>query len=303
MKMKLNLKSIMILIVISFMTNIILCKIDEIDENTNELKTLVESDEENLEETQLMDEFLKNNRGNEIYSFKRKDDRPGFKDPSHEYDFYLFVITWSDSYCRWQKKPARCYRQLHALNEKRIFRIHGLWPNRSDGKYLGDCNTGQQFKIPDSAAEPYVTMKQIWPSLNYNSRRNFWSHEYNKHGYCYTKRNDIATYHPFFEKTIEMYNQFSIKTLMNRAFDTTPGKQYSLKYNEIRSNFKKAIGGDYFELKCSYNKYTKEHLLDEVRLFLDMDFKPLESFSYNTNCPKSKEIKFGMEYDQEQKDQ
>lgn len=287
------------MIVIIFMTNSIFSKIIE---NTNELnkeiETLVALDQDNFQENQLMEEFLKNYKGNDIYNFKKHNERPSNGDPSQEYDFYVFTVSWSDSFCRTQGSPAACYTKLHALKQKRMLRIHGLWPSRIDGKYLSDCHTGPDINIPDIAAEPYITMEQIWPSLNKHSIKNFWTHEYNKHGYCYTKKYDIATYTPYFEKAVELHNQYDIKNLMSKAFDTTPGQEYSLHYDEIKANFKKAIGGDHFEIKCTYNKATKEQYLDEVRLFLGMDFKPLKDFTYNSNCPKSGPIKFYMEYDQ-----
>ena len=300
------LKSIMILIVIIFMTNSVFSRITEItDELKNEIETLVSLDQDNFQENQLMEEFLKN-YGGEILEHhggnkkhqKHHDTPAANGDPSQEYDFYVFTVSWSDSFCRTQYTPALCYQKLNALNEKRILRIHGLWPSRQDGKYLSDCHTGPDIQIPDIAAEPYITMEQIWPSLNKHGIKNFWTHEYNKHGYCYTHKYDIATYTPYFEKAVEMYNQYDIKTLMGRAFDTTPGKEYTLHYDEIKANFKRALGGDHFEIKCSYNRATKVQYLDEVRLFLDMDFKPLQGFTYNSNCPRSGPIKFFMENDQ-----
>jgi len=296
MKMKLNfLKfTITIMILIFYLTNNCSCKLSL---KTNELETLVELDQDNLEETQVIEKFLKKNENDDLYSFKSHHKKhKKNEDPSQEYDFYVFTVSWSDSFCRANSKPAHCFNVLHALNEKRIFRIHGLWPSRTDRKNLPDCNDGPKIQIHDSASEPYVTMSQIWPSLNYNSKTDFWTHEYNKHGYCYTKKYDIATYTPFFEKAVEMYNQYDIKNLMSKAYDTTPGQSYSLYYDEIKSTFKQAIGGSHFEIKCDYK--NGEHFLDEIRLFLDLDFSPLEGFTYNSNCPKSGPINFYMEYDE-----
>jgi len=213
-----------------------------------------------------------------------------------DYDFYVYTISWSDSYCKTIQTPADCYNRISKLDTKRIFRIHGLWPSFTNGKIpKGNCNTGSYITIPDSDEEPFITMSQIWPSLNQNQEKHFWEHEYNKHGYCYTKRHDIATYKPYFEKAVEMYNQLNIQSLMENSFHAQAGDRIGISYSQLEAKFGQLLGGVFFEFDCR-NK-NGEQLLNEVRMYFDLDFKRMNGLKYHTNCSKSKDIVFYFEND------
>lgn len=218
------------------------------------------------------------------------------KSPYEDYDFYVFTVSWSDSFCKTLQKPADCYSRIQALHDHRILRIHGLWPSRKDGVFLKSCNdSGHYVTIPDSDEEPFITMSQIWPSLNSNGEKHFWEHEFNKHGYCYTKRNDIATYQPYFEKAVEMYNQLGVKDAMNNAFHGQPGDRFSVTYTQLESKLSEELGGVFYEFDCRFK--NGEQLLNEVRMYLDLDFKRMTGFKQHTNCHKDQDIVFYMEND------
>lgn len=220
-------------------------------------------------------------------------------EPYQKYDFYVYSFSWSDSFCRTiAGTPASiqdCYNRISKLHYKRVFRIHGLWASMKDGSNLNSCNTGKYITIPDSDEEPYVTMSEIWPSLNKNGEKDFWAHEYNKHGHCYTLRNNFASFTPFFKKSVELYNQFDMLHLMDKAFHARAGDRIAISYQNLEDKFSSILGGVFFEFECRFE--NGEQLFYELRIYLNLNFSSLNGFKYNKGCKKDKDLVFYFEND------
>ena len=123
------------------------------------------------------------------------------------YDFYVFSLSWSDTYCRSknERKDNICLNELKKLKMQNILRIHGLWPsfykNRMNDFY---CNKSSKISISESYEFPFNYMMEIWPSLGPFNNKEFWEYQYNKHGYCYTLKNEFNSYVPYFSKAVKI---------------------------------------------------------------------------------------------------
>jgi ribonuclease I len=104
-----------------------------------------------------------------------------------------------------KNKKSLCLENFKNI-EKFHLSIHGLWPGLSSGQMLEECNNGAQIEVVNDGSDTFKTLEKIWPSLS-GSNEDFWTHEYNKHGYCYNKRFqfDVENYKIFFDKTVELY--------------------------------------------------------------------------------------------------
>jgi ribonuclease I len=210
---------------------------------------------------------------------------PGITD----YDFYVFSLGWSPAYCL-TVDTTDCYTKLNALKDAYIMRIHGLWPSLKNGGRLPDCHTGPEIEVePKLDVEPYATMTEIWPSLNKNHQYNFWTHEYNKHGFCYSAKYNKASYVPFFQTVVDLFEKQDFAPLMKKAFPSQPGEDVRTTYNEIIRKFAEVTGQEYFELICKTIKGGVQ-LLTEVRFYFDLDLNTMPGFKYHTNCQLDKEI-------------
>lgn len=205
-----------------------------------------------------------------------------------DYDMYVFSLGWSSSYCLTIKETAACYDKLAKLQHPYILRIHGLWPSLLNGKMLPQCHSGKDIYIDYKDEEPFTTMLEYWPSLNKNHFTDFWTHEYNKHGYCYSQKyNQGEDYISFFEKTLSLYFDAKYDSLMDSAFGGQEGDEIETTYDDIVSKFAKVLGVQNVELQCG--RIKGKQLVTEVRFYYDLDFKPLE-IKYHTNCDSSKNI-------------
>lgn len=206
-----------------------------------------------------------------------------------DYDFYVFSLGWSPSFCQTIPDSKACFDKLNKLDEPFMLRIHGLWPSTTDGKMMRACHQGSDIKIDvKTDVEPFQTMLQYWPSLNKNHFLDFWGHEYNRHGYCYTYKYNLDGYIPFFTKTLALYEQEKFNQLMKNSFVGQEGESVQTTYNEIISKFSQYLDGEYFEVQC--NKKKNAQLITEVRFYYDLDFKPINGMKYHTNCDKNREI-------------
>ena len=62
-------------------------------------------------------------------------------------------------------------------------------------------------------------METYWINMDMENNKQFWNHEYNKHGFCYNKRINKPTedYLLYFNKTIEVYK--NITNIANKTIN------------------------------------------------------------------------------------
>ena len=209
-----------------------------------------------------------------------------------QYDFYVFSLGWSDTYCRHEHEESkeRCFEDLHNLKVHNILRIHGLWPSLLNHKMMDDCNKGKHINIPKSSEYPFNYMAEHWPSLGHFNTQSFWEHEYNKHGYCYTQKNKQTSYIPYFTQAVEVYQKENFATLITDSFPELK-KNNSVTYVELTDKLSKHKGSNFFDLICTPIKGEGQHL-SEIRFYYDLDFKRKNDFTYHTNCDKTKPLIF-----------
>ncbi|TVU02055.1 hypothetical protein EJB05_52421, partial [Eragrostis curvula] len=77
---------------------------------------------------------------------------------AQDYDFFYLVLQWPGSYC--DTKQSCCYPK--SGKPAADFGIHGLWPNRDDGRYPRNCNPDSYF-FPGS--DLLSSLRAHWPVL------------------------------------------------------------------------------------------------------------------------------------------
>ena len=124
-------------------------------------------------------------------------------DPWDSYDIYVLAVQWGSTICI--TKGETCYEKLKQI-PKHSMSIHGLWPSLSSGATLPDCNSDSLIDIIDNGSETFLKMRQYRPSLT-GTNKEFWDHEYNKHGYCYNMKYEIdeEQYELYFEKVFDIF--------------------------------------------------------------------------------------------------
>jgi ribonuclease I len=206
-------------------------------------------------------------------------------DPWDTYDIYVLAVQWGSTMCL--TSGETCYEKLKQI-PRHSMSIHGLWPSLSSGASLADCNSGEDITVSDNGSNTFLTMRQYWPSLT-STNQYFWSHEYNKHGYCYIKKYeyDDQDYEYYFQKVLDLFFNYEINTLIiDLAGDADDG-EYVLP-DDFKEKMDLKFGVNTYSLRCT--KYGGYYYLSEIRFRLDMDFHLTTKGKSQNSCPTGQYI-------------
>lgn len=160
------------------------------------------------------------------------------------------------------------------MKVKNALTLHGLWPQYMDGRDMGkNCNTGEQIKIVDEESQLFEEMKSVWLSF-FKSDEEFWTHEYNKHGYCYMSKYQKTDYRDFFKMVIDVYTKFNLETLINKALGDKSG-EIKLDLVKFSDTISEVTNGFTYTLKC--REFSGKQYLMEIRFNFGLDLKPIKS--------------------------
>ena len=105
------------------------------------------------------------------------------------YGVQLIVTIWGPTYCRGLGKEGKeCYKRLKNMTLNTLT-IYGLWPSYTTGIIPQWCNLDTNIEINNFTED----MKKYWINIYYKDNKEFWEHEYNKHGFCYNKKLNLST--------------------------------------------------------------------------------------------------------------
>ena len=133
-------------------------------------------------------------------------------------------------------------------------------------------------------SDTFLKMRQYWPSLT-GANKDFWDHEYNKHGFCYNKKYKMneEKYEFYFQKAIEVFLGYKINSLITDIAGDADDGEYVLP-DEFPDLLDRKFGKDTYSLRCTKN--GGNYYLQEIRFKLDMDFKFTTKGKNQNSCPK-----------------
>ena len=203
------------------------------------------------------------------------------------YDCYILSIFWTPSSCSTKSdKNYECFQLIKQLKIEKYFTVHGLWPSLLSGEIPENCNSGPVI-VPnfDNDKKYKENLIILWPGL-YSTNIDFWTHEYNRHGYCYMKRSHYNVkdeYKQYFDKCINIF-QNGYRDLMEQILPDSKGiynvSKEKFHYLLTKTNLN-ITNNDTYSLIC--DKSTK--LLSEIRFIYNLNFERVKSAKFQNNCP------------------
>lgn len=115
-------------------------------------------------------------------------------------------ISWPGSVCA----TSRCNSGARNFN---YWVIHGLWPQNNDGTWPSNC--GAKFDA-SKISDLIPTLEKVWPDLERNDEKGFWSHEFDKHGSCATSTY-INGEHDYFAASIKLQSQINLVNMLSQG--------------------------------------------------------------------------------------
>ena len=206
------------------------------------------------------------------------------------YDMYVFSMFFQTTTCR--KKGFACYIAIENF-PKKMWTIHGLWPNYKNGTISDWCNGDNDIDIKIKNQSLYDYMKIYWPGL-FRTNEGFWGHEYNRHGYCYNQRFNINVnnYEQFFLKGIEIYEKYDLGNIFINMYDKNlPKGDNKISRTKLEGYLKtKGIERDEYLLICENITINNKNYsyIYEMRIRFDLDFNLYknETEKLKNECPE-----------------
>jgi ribonuclease I len=191
------------------------------------------------------------------------------------YDCYVFSIFWTPTTCTTKNSGNyECFQKIKELGDDNYFTLHGLWPSLLSGIIPPNCNIGNNITPSfDNDKDFKEKLEKYWPGL-YSNNSYLWMNEYNKHGFCYIKRNYLNVlddYKIYFNKSISMFEN-DYRNLMEQILPDSKGVYNVSKVkfkNWLKNSKLKLVRNDTYSLIC--DNAIKQ--LSEIRFILDLNFE------------------------------
>ncbi|KAI4900077.1 hypothetical protein NFI96_019251 [Prochilodus magdalenae] len=158
----------------------------------------------------------------------------------HDWTKLILTHHWPKTFCTLE----------HCTADFNYWTLHGLWPDVGN-----ECNSSWHFnasQIEDLLPE----MKKYWPDLLQPESTSFWKHEWQKHGTCAAKDQDLNSQHKYFSKALELYHKLDLNGFLKKS-QIVPSEDY-YKLGDLEESFMKAYGVTP-KIQCVLGQY-KRHL-------------------------------------------
>lgn len=147
-----------------------------------------------------------------------------------EFDYLLLAVRWPPSDCT----EHQCLPHIPSR-----WIIHGLWPNYSNGSWPQFCCPHTPF-VNESVSEIRSHLLKVWPNLlKGQSEESLWKHEWDKHGTCATKNALIRGELNYFNYTLSLFDEISMKRWLTSGEIKVGSK---VKKSHLKSVISKAFG-------------------------------------------------------------
>ena len=168
--------------------------------------------------------------------------------------------------------------------------LHGLWPNLRNGNMLPACNTGKDVPIRIADKSLLAAMQSDWPSYTGPDEK-FWTHEYNKHGFCYTEKTKTEGYVPYFSLGMEIFKKHNLENFISDLINESHEAEIAIKTDDLKALITKKFPLIKFDFDCK--KFGTKSYLEEIRIYLDLDFNSFVPPKGHSDCSASAPIYIG----------
>lgn len=183
----------------------------------------------------------------------------------HKVDFLMLSMTWLPGACKLGKVNCKPGVQSN------VFSIHGLWPQKYNGKVENCCTTEvyQDQKI----APLKRSLRANWRSITPGPEDGSWRYQFNKHGSCAIgKVAGIKDVKDFFTLGIDEFTRLDLqRTLQDGGYKIKTNNPYNgsdiLRYLQSTYGFK-------FQMVCHPLGHSR--LVFEIRACYDTNMNQID---------------------------
>ncbi|KAH0554618.1 hypothetical protein KQX54_011916 [Cotesia glomerata] len=184
------------------------------------------------------------------------------------FDILILALSWGPA------TKALRYAIESPINRAE-WSIHGFWPSsKNNGRVPFSCDLKKKFYDHEQILPIKDLLKENWLSLNGFSRSNreFWEHEWIKHGTCASRLPAMKNVRLYFEKTLEIFYKANVyaKLTAGGFRPRTVMTQKDMR-DKISMILKQRVN-----IAIQYHPRTSEMWLSEIRLCYDLHFNAVD---------------------------
>ncbi|KAL6487535.1 hypothetical protein MHYP_G00041610 [Metynnis hypsauchen] len=183
----------------------------------------------------------------------------------HDWTKLILTHHWPETFCTME----------HCTANFSYWTLHGFWPNSGIS-----CNSSWHFD-PSLIEDLLPEMRKFWPDLLQPASTSFWKHEWQKHGTCAAKDEDLNSQHKYFSKALELYHKLDLDGALKKS-QIVPCEKY-YKLGDLEESIMRSYGVTP-KIQCVPGKGGQFQTVGQIEICVDKQFQL-------TNCEKtSKEL-------------
>lgn len=188
-------------------------------------------------------------------------------DDNYDINYLKLGLTWAPGACAAGKFTCQSSRS--------VFTIHGLWPQFKYGASpMRECCSSQKFNKEDLVPF-YYYLRDFWPSLSRINDDEFWLREWNKHGKCANKIQNLNTVSKYFSFALDNYLNLWIKDFLMQN-GVIPSNDVAYKGRDIAKLLEDHYGSK-FELNCApLRNNPSKNLLTGINICFNNDLRMID---------------------------
>ncbi|XP_001599358.2 ribonuclease Oy [Nasonia vitripennis] len=204
-----------------------------------------------------------------------------------KYDMLIFTQAWPMTSCyEWEEKSPSHKCNLPPDEE---WSIHGLWPTKNGTMGPFFCNRTMHFNL--AALESLRAQLEVkWIDVHKGAKpHEFWRHEWEKHGTCSVDLEVVNTEKKYFQKGLDLLDQYDMKHVLGKA-NIVPNGKYHLQ--DYLDGVRKILGKN-AQVECVRNTKRKELYISEMRICFDRQFDLIDCNGiphFPSNCDHNQQI-------------
>lgn len=196
---------------------------------------------------------------------------------NYSFDYVQLTLVWPPGSCSTSARPCKKEEDKH-------FTIHGMWPTIKGTQKPAFCCFDNTFDY--NALQPLMDdMNEYWYSYYGDSSREFWTHEWLKHGTCARDFKGFKGELRYFGNTLEIAKKLPILESLKK-FNIVPDNERKYSSSDILKALEPIGQGKVVQIDCDLEHHQPTPVLTGIAICFDADSKPADCPASKSRCQK-----------------
>lgn len=195
----------------------------------------------------------------------------------YSFDYVQLTLIWPPGSCSTSPHPCKKEEDKH-------FTVHGMWPTMKGTQKPAFCCFDNTFDY--NALQPIMDdLNEYWYSYFDNGSRDFWTHEWLKHGTCARDVTSMKGEVNYFGTTVTIAKQLPILESLAK-FNIVPDNKKQYSNSDILKALEPIGQGKVVQIDCDLEHHQPTPLLTGIAFCFDANLKPADCPATKPRCQR-----------------